>query len=340
MIDPITLFTVGAPILGGLADRLLSQGAINRQNKYNHPLQQVRRLREAGLPMAAMSGSNTGNQASLPESAQLGGKIQQGIATSQQLEQIKLIKAETRSKNAQANRDEAEANWLLRNKGETYQPTNLTDGLEFDLQMKEAQKVGQELGNKIQSVIANNQQYRTGQENREIELRNAKTIEDIKSTIQNRELTGAHIEGAELDNRIKKVVAEYQPKMSAAQLEKLYKENGLIGEHIKGAQLDNAIKEIDKYIKDYTKGNQIALSDMDLAMKELEWDKIGAYFQSYKQWQQFVDEAQKLFRTDASNFNPIELAKRLSALFYTTLSSATGASPNAGQTILPKLGNR
>jgi len=57
--------------LGHMGQYFLSRMEVNRQNKYNSPIEQAKRLREAGLPMAAAE-SFKNEQANLPDTSSIG----------------------------------------------------------------------------------------------------------------------------------------------------------------------------------------------------------------------------------------------------------------------------
>jgi len=57
-----SLLGVGGALLGQVASRLF----VKAQNRYNHPVQAMKRLKQAGLPLAAFNADNAGNQTSLP----------------------------------------------------------------------------------------------------------------------------------------------------------------------------------------------------------------------------------------------------------------------------------
>lgn len=96
-----------AAIAGGLAQRGGSLADIRRSNLYNHPVNQVRRLREAGLPMAAMGNNISNTQSQLPDSNDLGvgmaaGKLSEYITTRLQQKQLELIEEQIRKTKAEA----------------------------------------------------------------------------------------------------------------------------------------------------------------------------------------------------------------------------------------------
>lgn len=120
------LVTAGGTIGGAAISRGASRGAIRRQNEYNLPVNQVRRLAEAGLPHAAMINAQAGNQSQAQPYTESGvgeaiqGGIQNYIQTTQQKKAIEAIDAQIEATNAQRDKTLAEKNTI-----------------EFDLSMKQ-----------------------------------------------------------------------------------------------------------------------------------------------------------------------------------------------------------
>lgn len=89
--------SAGGAIGGAALARGQSKRDIQEQNEYNSPINQVNRLREAGLPMAAFGGgTSTGNQSALPiqSGQQVGAGISNFITTQLTLKQLKLLDAQ------------------------------------------------------------------------------------------------------------------------------------------------------------------------------------------------------------------------------------------------------
>lgn len=109
--------SAGGAIGGAALTRGGSRKAIDRQNEYNKPINQLQRLREAGLPHAAFVNGQAGNQsqAQIAESG-VGEGIQNGIntfiQTSMQKKQIELLDAQIQATKAQAAKTEVEGNSL------------------------------------------------------------------------------------------------------------------------------------------------------------------------------------------------------------------------------------
>lgn len=88
-----------APVVGGLAGGAIERGqsrrAIERQNEYNKPINQLARLREAGLPFAAMTDAISGNQSQPQETGPSGlGQIEKFNTTRQMQKTMELLEAQ------------------------------------------------------------------------------------------------------------------------------------------------------------------------------------------------------------------------------------------------------
>lgn len=94
-------------VIGGIFRRKQSKQDIADQNAYNHPLAQVRRLREAGLPMASLlGGAGTGTQGGVPEPADFSkvgsNTLSSYLTTQSQMKQLKLLDADIAKTEAEA----------------------------------------------------------------------------------------------------------------------------------------------------------------------------------------------------------------------------------------------
>lgn len=87
-------------MLAGMGKLVGSQAAINRQNRYNSPVEQIRRLRQAGLPFAAFQAGQAGNQAQLPDLSgydMMGSAIGTGISQANQATIFKELLSKAQS---------------------------------------------------------------------------------------------------------------------------------------------------------------------------------------------------------------------------------------------------
>lgn len=315
--------------IGAMINRGQSRRDIERQNEYNSPINQVRRLNEAGLPMSAMTGNITGNQSALPQTsgtgvAGAGGKIASYITTAIQQQQLELLVAQTKKENAEANKADAESNYLLQGVDEPYTPTNLTRGIALGQGIQSAQKKGAELANQITEVAAENAKTKTM-------LENTEAMERIQNLIASRQDTFTNIKGKELENAMKEIELRYKPQMSEAEFRKLLADTGLVNSNKTGKDIDNDIQSIRYQIEKATQENQIQSSNIDLALKELTWESTQAYFDNYQQYQEFVQRVRAEMNKDIIPKSMEEFKARLKAAFalaYTTVTGITGQSPN------------
>lgn len=104
-------------LIGAFTSAAVQQGQVNRMNRYNDPRSQLQRLNAAGLPFAAFSQGQAGNQSTLPDMSGIGESIASYATSRLQQEQLKLLKEQTRKASAEADitetnrdvlRDEAE----------------------------------------------------------------------------------------------------------------------------------------------------------------------------------------------------------------------------------------
>lgn len=309
---------------GSIWNREQSKGDIARQNEYNSPVNQLARVREAGLPMAYLTGGGQGgNQSALPQTSgkDITGNIGSYVTTQMQLKQLEILKAEVELKRNESRKFQAETEYLLSGKGEDRAGTNLTRQLGAQVGMAEAQTRGANLSNQITAVAAGNANTKT-------QLENSKAIAEIANLIQQRWLTQKHIEGAELDNKVKTVISDYQDGMSNAQLEKLLKENGLLDKSISGKQIDNDINAIRYKIEKATEGSQIYKRDMEAAMSGLTYDRVSAEFENYNQYMEFVQMVQnEINKTPWEKIkDPIGTLRSMAAFAYTSITGLSGSS--------------
>lgn len=124
---PFQISDLAGPIgmIGGLGATFLGRYWAKKDrdyaNKYNSPEEQLKRLRAAGLPMAAMYGNmgGTTQQSEIPRSSEIdpslgSAKLIEGYAFSQQRRaELKLLNATADEKTAQATMQTALANILM-----------------------------------------------------------------------------------------------------------------------------------------------------------------------------------------------------------------------------------
>jgi len=312
------LAPIAAQFAAGQIQRAQSQGDIARQNAYNSPAQQVARLREAGLPFAAYEKGQAGNQSSLPETNKSIGNY---AATTMQMKQAKLLDAEIRLKNSEADRYGAETKYLLEGKGIDTQSTNQTSMIQLEQGMKQAQQKGYQIANDIQQRLSNNQGYKISLDNKEQEQR-------ITNMIQSNLETGERIEGIKLDNALKSIEKSWKPTMNRAHLNGILLDNGI-------KMTENGLRNLELEIKQATKENVITRSAVDTAMAKLGLEQFGTNYEFNKQYQAIAEKARGLVDKPFTNLR--DLGDQLGSWIFTTMSdfSRGGRMPN-----LPNLGDQ
>lgn len=307
---------------GSLIGRAQSRGDIARQNAYNHPAAQVARLREAGLPMSALTGESAGNQAANPITSGEGvGKIGSYVANQQMQKQMELLDQEIRVKKSEADVNEATTQYWLSQQGKDPSGSNLTNKLRMEQDIQLGTLTGQGFSNRILGLTADNTETRQN-------LENSKLAQELAAM-------GIHMHGSMIDNKIKQMSLKYQEGMSQLQMEKLAKDVGLIDEHIKGAQLDNAIKEVTKQVQQQTMVSQITQGNYSGLMSMLTYDRVGEEFQNYKDYMKFVQSVQDgLRKTPWERItNPWATIQNIIDLGYTTIAGPSGQTGSILNTI-------
>jgi len=301
----------------GQIARAQSQGDIARQNAYNSPLQQIARLREAGLPNAALlNGSQAGNQTSLPQTNK---GISSFIQTQTQLKQLEILKAEIRLKNAEADESGARRDWLLDGRGEDKAGTNLTSGLQTGLGLQQGQQVAQSFANNIAEANANNIGTKISLDNQEQRQR-------ITNAIQSYSSESIKQEGYKLDNAMKEIENKWTPRMNSARLNGILLDNGIKVQ-------EQGLKAIQLEIENATKGNVITRSTIDTALAKLGLEQFGSNYEYNKAYQAIATKARGLVNKPWSK----DIFNEIGSWIFTTMSdfSGGGRMPN-----LPSLGDQ
>lgn len=114
--------TSALPVVGSIGAAALQRHwalkDLQRQNIYNSPKEQIKRLKEAGLPLATMFGGQGGSTSEQPQNTNVDPSL--GVAKGldnfftnrMQSKQLELLDAQIRSQNADASVKEGEAKWL------------------------------------------------------------------------------------------------------------------------------------------------------------------------------------------------------------------------------------
>lgn len=207
------------PVIGSIGSAMLQQHYArknwDRANAYNHPKEQIKRLREAGLPLASMFGGSGGSTTSAQETPNIDPSlgtargIENYMQTGMMRKQIELLdsqientEAETNKTNIDANRsgilggiDSLNLNFLkgLGGSDTTINDTmnNFERGVVRERQIKEAERVSKEVANKLDYIKLDVQQelHRMGKLTEE-------TIRRIENTIANTDSVRIGIQNA------------------------------------------------------------------------------------------------------------------------------------------------
>lgn len=111
LVIPAWLLAMLPQLLGGVINAFTSQGAVNRMNRYNAPGPQLMRLNAAGLPFAAFTAGQSGQQSSLPDFSGIGesvGSLGNYFVTQLQKIQTDIAKQGLRKAKAEADIAEQE----------------------------------------------------------------------------------------------------------------------------------------------------------------------------------------------------------------------------------------
>lgn len=138
------------PVLGGALDRGASRRAIERQNEYNKPINQLARLREAGLPFAAMTNAISGNQSQPAETASSGlERLSDYSSTRVSQIQLDLIKAQIDATKAMEQKTLQEAQGQAQDNQLQVLDPKAGEPISFGARQQSEQLKGQELDNWI-----------------------------------------------------------------------------------------------------------------------------------------------------------------------------------------------
>lgn len=152
---------MAAAAAGQLASYFISRGDVARQNRYNSPAEQIKRLRKSGLPLAG-SRYIQSQQTSLPDTSGIQGAantIGSYLGQKKIIQEIKNLDANTAKTWADALISDTKgrldieiSNWLRDSEkiGPNYQPkNNLEKNLIQEQQVKLAELAGRTISNRI-----------------------------------------------------------------------------------------------------------------------------------------------------------------------------------------------
>lgn len=316
-VDPAiatSLIGAGSDILGAEINAGQSRRFIREMNEYNKPLNQLARLREAGLPFAAFAGNAAGNQSLIPQTsgqgyANAGNRLSNFFTTKTQLVQLDILKEEARLKRSEANKNEAMTEWLLSGKGTDRAATNLTAGLSTDLSIKQLQQQATEFANKIAEAEA-------GNIGNKIALTNTEQGQRIANMIQDYKAKDIQISGYKLDNALKQLELKWRPRMNAANLDHILKQNDIL-------VTEKGLKQLQYNLDAATYNNKIRMSDIETETKRLGMQLLGVNYEQSRQWQEFNRRTQKLF-LDNPKMSISERANAIMSMIYQTIGNPQG----------------
>lgn len=167
-----------APIAGSFGSAAVQQKYARKNwdavNAYNHPKEQIKRLKEAGLPLATMFGGMGGSTSlsidtpNVDPNLGVAEGLQKGMMLSMQKKQMALMDQELRTKTAQADIAEAERDFQLSktidsSEGESikdFEPqfgdSNLVQGVRRERGIKENERLTTDIVKQLRQIDLDN----------------------------------------------------------------------------------------------------------------------------------------------------------------------------------------
>lgn len=267
-------FAAFVPMIAAAGQNIL-QGINNRNaRRYNEPVQQVRRLREAGLPTAAGTSIQAGGGVATPVSSfgTEGFNDNIGKGTIRSIEKKKLDIAVQELAKATAEAQLATGNTKNQlNPAGIFENTNQGTGIQQTLTAQQEAVKNAELVNKWLPI-----------EKAQGVLKNSKEIEKISADTANSLVQNGILIS---DSKIKSILAQWQGKMSQAEFTNLVRRNT-------GLKNTNEISAIQGEILRNTKiaqiqsaqmaaiaaGQNVAANNFGLIVRGLETESAKAYY--------------------------------------------------------------
>jgi len=313
------------PIVGGVAQGVIAGMNTRAANKYNSPVEQIKRAKAAHLPAASINNISAGNQSAVTPStdfgtASAGKEIGQYNHNQKTLKEIGRLTEDIHKMKLENTKLAKELEWYTSPKG-TPGTSNLTYGLQVDQGIRAAQKMGQDFANKIAGANAGNIGYK-------IRLDNIEQNARIANAIQNNIGEGVKIEGYRLDNAMKEIAKEWTPKMNKANLDNILQRNDIL-------TTEKGLKELELELGNATKRNVITRSNVESALAQLGLEQFGTNYKFNKEYQKIASKARELVNKETTSLS--EFGDQLGAWIFTTFSDFTGGGkmPN-----LPNLGDQ
>jgi len=271
------------PIVGGIASGVIAGMNTRASNRYNSPEAQIKRAKAAHLPAASINNISAGNQSAVTPSNDLGtseGARQIGQYNHNQrtIKEIANLQQDIKRKQIENDKLAGELQWYLSGRGEDPGGTNLTSMLKAEQGIKQYQGAGMKIANQAADNLLKNQPYK-------IRLDNIEQQGRINNIFQQYQIGGEQLEGYKKENALKDLELKWKPQMNQAQL------NNLLADH--GIKLqDIGLKQLQNQLETATQAGKIFKSDMEAALTSLTYDRVGAEFETYQQYQQFVRNVQ------------------------------------------------
>lgn len=263
------------PIVGGIASNIIAGINERKARLYNSPANQVKRMQEAGLPLAAGSNITAGGGISTKVSdlgtSNYSGNLQASIT--RQIDRKKLQIHDEELRLAKVAADIAEHNRQNQlNPSGVFENTNMGSNMMNTMGSVAAATKHADLINtwlpieKSQSILKNNAEI-------------AKITADTRNSLAQHKIIVA-------EGQIKKIMSQWQSRMSQAEFTNIIRRNtGLKNQNeissIQGEILRNTkIAQIHMaQMHAITAGQTVAANQMGLLLKGLETDSAKAYYQ-------------------------------------------------------------
>jgi len=307
-----SLISAGSSILGGTAQNVLQGMNTRRMLKYNSPVAQIRRLREAGLPYAA-AGQVGGQQSSPTPATDLGftsaGKdIGQYQNIKKVTEEIGKIKEDIRREQLLNEKLEGELEWYRSGAGTDPSRTNLSYNMGIEQSYKALQNMGQGLTNLASSITTRNLPTK-------LNLENENARRDISNKINQNILGGYQIEGEKLNNALKDIELKWKPNFKAAELNSILLTNDI-------KVTDKGLKQLEYELNAMTFDNKVAVSNIERETRRIGKQILGLDYERSAAWQEFNRKTQSLF--DDKNLSPLDRIRAVPALLYQIVGNREG----------------
>jgi len=305
------------PIVGGVAQGVIAGMNTRAANKYNSPEEQIKRAKSAHLPAASINNISAGNQSAVTPSTDYGtssaGKeIGQYNQNQRTIKEVAKLQEDINRMRLENKKLTGELEWYLSRRGDDPGGTNLTSILKAEAGIKQYQGAGMKIANQAADNLLKNQPYK-------IRLDNIEQQGRINNILQQYNIGGEQLEGIKKENALKDLELKWKPQMNKAQL------NNLLADH--GIKLqDIGLKKLQNQLETATQAGRIFKNDMDAAMSSLTYDRVGAEFETYKSYQEFVRNVQNEINKPLWEAikDPVSRIKAIISYVYTATVNPSG----------------